>query len=120
MNDSDPEEDDIDLSKRIELFKCIEAFHKESGNEEADNRMSLEHLNPVKGFKEYKLSLEREETKLMIDKKQQGSKLKPLKFQEFRARGMTEKRIKNNAELILDNNSLTTDREMARMFRTKN
>jgi hypothetical protein len=46
----------------------------------------------------------------MFDKKP-VTKLKPLKFQEYKIRGFTEKKIKGNIDLLFTNQSLiSTDR----------
>ncbi len=55
------------------------------------------------------------------DKKPPLYKLKPLKYQEFKARGMTEKKIKNNLDILLANQSLVaTERDKAKMLINKN
>jgi hypothetical protein len=95
INDNDSEADDISPAKRKELFRRIKQMSNPQYDDNLDGLRSREHLVPLKGFKEYKLSLEQEEEVVSLEKKP-VSKLRPLRFQEFRARGQTEKKIKGN------------------------
>ena len=77
---------------------------------------------PLKGFKEYKMYIDQASPTSILPEKKIPNRLKPLKFHEYKKRGVTEKKIKGPIEMFFDNQSTIgfSDREKSRTTWMKN